>query len=310
MTERLVLHCRLSPGDVMTLTAAVESLHRQYPGRYVTDVRTPVPAIWEHNPHITPLADRAPRVRHIEMHYPQIQRCNQTPVNFLSCYAEYLGEQLGLPLRLQTNRPHLYLSDEEKGWQTMPQQHHTHGRRTPYWLVVAGTKSDYTCKQWPVEHYQEVVDRTRGRIQWVQIGEGGHNHPALRGVIDLRGQTDHRQLIRLAYHAAGGIGPVTYLLHLMAAFERPYVYIAGGREPPTWVSYPTVHCLHAIGMLDCCRVRSCWKSRVVPLGDGSGMDGELCEQPIVGLERPAPRCMAMIRPGEVVSILERYARWT
>jgi ADP-heptose:LPS heptosyltransferase len=290
----------------MTLTAAVESLHAAYPGKYLTDVRTSCPAIWEHNPHITSLQDEKPGTLAIDMHYPQINRSNQTPVNFLSCYTEYLGDRLNVPLRLATNRPHLYLSDEEKSWMTMPQQHFTHGRRTRYWIVVAGTKRDYTCKQWPVEHYQEVVDRTRGKIQWVQIGEAGHQHPPLCGVIDVRGQTDHRQLIRLAYHADGGIGPVTYLLHLMAAFQKPYIYIAGGREPPTWISYQNVHCLHTVGQLPCCQTQACWKSRVVPLGDGDHKDRELCEHPIVGLERPAPKCMAMIRPSEVASILERF----
>lgn len=53
MPRNLILQCRLSPGDVLTLTAAVESLHATYPGQYVTDVRTPTPAIWEYNPRIT-----------------------------------------------------------------------------------------------------------------------------------------------------------------------------------------------------------------------------------------------------------------
>ena len=237
--EKLILSCRLSPGDIMTLTAAIESLHATYPGQYVTDVRTPCPAIWEHNPHITPIADDDRSAKRIAMEYPQIHRSNQEPVNFLSCYTEYLGEQIGKPLKLTTNRPHLYLSSAEKGWLTMIEEHHTHGRRVPYWLVNAGVKGDYTAKQWPVEHYQAVIDATFGRIQWVQIGESGHNHPTLANCINLVGQTDHRMLHRLAYHAAGSLGPVTYLMHLMAAFEKPYIYIAGGREPATWLSYST-----------------------------------------------------------------------
>ncbi len=39
-----------SPGDIVMLTAAVRDLHRQHPNCYITDVRTPCPALWEHNP--------------------------------------------------------------------------------------------------------------------------------------------------------------------------------------------------------------------------------------------------------------------
>ena len=56
-------------------------------------------------------------------------------------------------------------------------------------------------------------------------------------MINLAGQTDHRQLIRLAWHARGGLGPVTYLQHLCAAWEKPYICLLGGREPATWVHY-------------------------------------------------------------------------
>jgi ADP-heptose:LPS heptosyltransferase len=301
MPRKLILRCRLSPGDVMTMTAAIESLHATYPGQYLTDVRTPVPAIWQHNPRIAPLRDEEGEM--LDLEYPSIHRSNQTPVTFLAGYTEDLGRKLGVPLCLTTNRPHLYLADEEKKWMDQVAEHFTHGRRVPFWLVCAGTKNDFTAKQWPVESYQEVVDATRGRIQWVQVGAADHNHPRLRGVIDLVGKTDHRQLIRLSYHAQGGLGPVTYLQHLLAAWEKPYLCLLGGREPVTWVQYPRQLTFHTIGQLDCCRHGACWKSRVVPLGDGSEQDEKLCEQPLLGSERPTARCMARVLPSHLLPFL-------
>ena len=111
--EKLILKCNLCPGDILTLTAAVESLHRTYPGQYVTDVRTPAKEIWHANPHVTTILDSEPGVRAIDMHYPSINRCNQEAIPFLGGYTEYLAEQLGRPLRLQTNRPHIYMSAQE-----------------------------------------------------------------------------------------------------------------------------------------------------------------------------------------------------
>lgn len=305
--QKLILRNPLSPGDILVMSIALESLHETYPKEYLTDVRTPVPDIWEGNPWITRIADDDPKAHVIEMEYPQINRSNQTPVNFVSCYTEFLGEKIGRPLYARTTRPRIYLSEEEKSWATMLEEHFTHGRKTPYGILVAGTKCDYTCKQWPKEYYETVVRSTIGQIQWVQIGEDHHNHEPIPGCISLIGQTTHRMLHRLVYHSSIGLGPVTYLLHLCAAFEKPYIYLAGGREPVTFINYPKMHTLHTIGQLPCCEANACWKSRVVPLGDGDQKDRELCEHPVIGLKSPVAKCMAMIEPEDVVRIVKRYS---
>ncbi len=307
VTERLILTTGLCPGDVLTLTAAVESLHLIYPGEYETDVRTPAAEIWQHNPRITPIPDGDPDARKIECHYPSIGRSNQEPVPFLAGYTSHLGEQLGRPLRCVVNRPQLYLSPEEASWQNHISQHFTGGKQVPYWLVNAGVKADYTAKSWPIEHYQAVIDTTLGDVQWVQVGAAEHGHPALRHVIDLRGKTDHRQFLRLVYHASGGLGPVTYLQHVCAAWQKPYICLLGGREPATWVQYPLQHTLSSLGTMACCRLRACWKSRVLAAGDGDAKDQSLCEWPVVGLQRPSPKCMAAITPDDVLSLLRRIA---
>ena len=300
--KKLILRANLCPGDILTLTAAVESLHLTYPGEYVTDVRTTTPEIWQHNPRITPLDDNDSEVEKLDLKYPSINRSNQEHVPFLGGYTEDLGRKLGRPLTLKVNRPFLYLSDAEKTWIDQVQHHVTGGRKIAFWLINAGIKNDYTAKAWPVEYFQEVVDRTHGRVQWVQIGSDEHDHPRLTGVIDLRGKTDHRQLIRLAWHARGGLGPVTYLQHLCAAWEKPYLCLLGGREPVTWTQYPLQHTFHTMGLLPCCRTAACWRSRIEA---SSERESSLCEQPVFGMQRPVAKCMALIRPADVLQVLER-----
>lgn len=291
--RKLILRTPLPPGDVCTLTAAVESLHRTYPGEYITDVRTHHAAIWEHNPHVTPIDDDDPEVVSIDMHYPAINTSNQQPVTFVRAYTDYLAEQIGRPLQ-PVNRPAIYVSDEERTW--LNQVAETFGHHGPFWIVSAGTKSDYTLKQWPVEYWHELVRLTRDRILWVQVGAEADRHPRIEGTLDLRGRTDLRQLIRLVYHCRGGVGPVTLLQHLCAAFGRPYVCLVGGREPAQWVQYPQQITLHTVGTLPCCRDGACWKSRPVPAGDGSDKDRSLCERPRVDFVRPVGECMARITP--------------
>ena len=60
--QKLILRSNLCPGDILTMTAAVESLHLTYPDQYATDVRTPAREIWTHNPRITAIADDVCRV--------------------------------------------------------------------------------------------------------------------------------------------------------------------------------------------------------------------------------------------------------
>jgi len=301
--RRLILKTDLSPGDLCTLTAAIESLHTSYPGRFLTDVRTSCDDLFLHNPRITKLQDG--QAERIEMHYTDlINIADDVPNSFLRGYCYDLGKHLKLPLELTTNRPHIYLSAEER--QVNPIVPNPETAPWGYWLLVAGIKNDFTLKQWPVEHYQAVIDHFRGKIQFVQIGAVEHNHPALDGVVNLVGQTDVRRMIQLVHHCRGGLGPVTFLQHLCAALEKPYLALLGGREPVIWTQYPLQTTFHTLGKLPCCRKRACWRSRVVRLHDGSEQDMSLCDLPVLDMARPVGQCMAMIRPVDIIRVIESY----
>jgi hypothetical protein len=292
------------------LTAAVRDLHRAHPGEFLTDVRTSCPALWEHNPHLTPLDENDADVQVVDCHYPLIHQSNTTPAHFLHGFPAYLNQSLGLRIRVTDFRGDIHLSDGEKSWTARVAD--TDAASVPYWLLVSGGKFDYTIKWWDHDRYQQVVDHFRGRIQFVQVGEAGHHHPPLRSVVDLRGQTSLRQLVRLVHRAEGVLSPISLLMHLAAAVEtpagapgnRPCVVIAGGREPPHFTAYPHHQFIHTVGALKCCDNGGCWKSRTLPLGDGDEKDqpDQLCVDVVGRL----PRCMDMISAGEVIRRIELY----
>jgi hypothetical protein len=292
------------------LTAAVRDLHRACPGRFLTDVRTPCPALWEHNPYLTPIRDDDPEAVRLECRYPLIHQSNQRPYHFIHGFIRDLNEKLGLAIAPTEFRGDIHLSPLEKSWMSQVQE--ITGEPTPFWIVVAGGKRDFTAKWWAADRYQAVVDHFRGRVPFVQVGEKSHPHPPLRGVIDLRGKTDLRQLVRLVYHAAGVLCPVTLHMHLAAAVETPpgrprnraCVVVAGGREAPHWEAYPHHQYLHAVGALRCCDGGGCWRSRAVPLGDGDEKDRppHLCVDVVGGL----PHCMDLITVEDVTRAIERY----
>ncbi len=199
----------------MMLTAAVRDLHRCQPGKFLTDVRTPCPGLWENNPHLTPLDEKAPDVEVVQCKYPLIHHSNQRPCHFIHGFTRFLSERLGVFIEPTAFKGDIRLSPKEKGWMSQVQE--ITGEEVPFWIVVAGGKRDFTAKWWAQERYQQVVDHFRGRIQFVQVGETGHHHSPLTGVIDLRGKTDVRQFVRLMYHAQGVLCPVTFAMHLAAA---------------------------------------------------------------------------------------------
>ncbi len=307
---KLILRCGLSPGDIVMLTGAVRDLHRHYPGRFLTDVRTSARELWEHNPYITPLSEDDPECLQLDCGYPLINRANREPVHCLQGFVEFLNHRLGLNMRPTEFRGDIHLSPAERSWHSQVREQI--GSDVPFWIVCAGGKFDVTIKWWSSERYQEVVNHFGGKILFVQVGQSGHWHPFLKNALDLRGQTSIRQMVRLMYHAEGVLCGVTFLMHLAAATpspryrpgERPCVVVAGGREPPNWEAYPSHQFIHTIGALPCCATAGCWKARVTPLYDNDPRDEskKLC----VDVRENLPRCMDLITPQDVSKRVSLY----
>lgn len=299
------------PGDVLVMSAAIESLHRTYPREFVTAYSGTTPELFHHNPHVVgkrETIDGKPiNWKPVKMEYPLVNHCDSRPVHFMHGYCDWLARVIGKPVPLVVNRPRLYLSDEERGW--IPQVAEVFGGPVKYWLVNAGYKDDYPAKWWGASNFQKLVDLLRGKVFFVQVGEAGHNHPPLSGVLDMRGKTDTRQFVRMVYHASGGVGPSTFLQHACAAFERPYVCLAGGREPLAWQHYPRQATLSTIGVTPCSKSRagvSCWCDRAQI--SESHPHANICELPVISAGgEVVTTCLESIRPERVAEeILSRY----
>lgn len=296
------------PGDIVSTTNAIHSLHANFPNKFATYYDGPCKEIFDFDPFIQPVREwerdwisRCGKI--VEMKCDLINHSDGVPYHFSEGYARDIENALGVSFRLKFNTPKLFLSTEECLW--VGQVEEIVGRKKPYWIINSGYKKCFTAKYWGKDNYQEVVDRLSKDIFFVQVGDEKHYHPALNGVLDLRGKTDIRQLMRLVFHSSGGIGPITFLQHLCAAFSKPYVCIAGGREPLAWISYPRQKTFHTINELPCCFGKSCWKSRVKPLGDGEKSDDSVCLSPKAIGSDDVGECMASIKPLEVSECLKK-----
>jgi hypothetical protein len=204
------------------------------------------------------------------------------------------------------------LSDIEKSWISQVEESKNFKN---FWLIQTGGPDTQSSRWWDVERYQRVVDEFKDKITFVQVGAAGEHHPRLNGVLDFVGKTDIRQIIRLMYHAAGYVGAPGFLMHLAAATPtRPYerngrprppvkaaVIISGGQEPYQWFAYENHQILHTNGMLPCCEVGGCGKTRCEVKHRLEPHPEQLCSLPVpIGRDRIVPKCLDMITVKMVV----------
>ena len=247
--RKIILRQGQSPGDIVVFTRSVGDLKECYPN-YQIDIRSPAGSIWENNPRLTPLKKDDEGVETFNITYDEINQSGWNGLHFSDAFRHDLEKQLGVPIKKTGIRPELWVSDEEKKWYHQP--HCEFGWDGPFWIINAGRKQDNVLKQY--HRWQEVVDlfneKLQGRVKLVQIGHKDHVHPELKGVLNLIGKTDLRQLIRLGHHAHGTVGPISFQFVMSAAFEQPAVVVAGGKEGVLWQIYPHIRYLYMNGTLE------------------------------------------------------------
>lgn len=314
--RKIIFRNTLSPGDIIMMSAAIRDMQIQYAGEFEVDVRTSCAEIWDYNPWLSNLEESDPDVDIVKLDYPLIHQSNRLPYHYIHGFIQNINDQLGLDIKPTCFRGDIHLSEDEKSWYS--QVFELVEMDMPFWLIDAGGKMDVSIKWWSHRRYQEIIDYFQGKIAFVQIGAPGHFHPRLDGVIDLRGSTDLRQLIRLVHHSEGAVSTVTALMHLAAAVEsnrhsnlefgRPCVVIAGAREAAHWEAYPGHQFIATNGAVPCAPYGGCWKDRTFALGDGDERDNpeNLCLNPVGDL----PLCMDLIQSQDVIRRIDYYFEGT
>lgn len=331
--RNIVLRNTQCPGDWVVLTAAIRELHKAYPGQFKTGIDVGETHLFQHNPYVDfSLRKGSPDSQVVVAKYPMVHQSNQNRIHFMQAYIEYLNTQLKVKVSLTEFRPDLYLTDAEKAKPP-------HGVKKPYWVFASGGKRDYSAKWWDTDRWQTVIESMSKWVTLVQVGGRGSNndhvHPKLNNTINLVQQTTFRELMQLIYHSEGVMCVVTCLMHIAAAFNKPCVVVAGGREPYYWEAYtkesrlacmkrhnpswePPVEdsfvphrFLHTVGtgtnpiaVLPCCRNGGCWKSRIGPKDLRAHYS--ICTDQVQLPKKYLPHCLDLITPDHVLSAVESY----
>jgi hypothetical protein len=306
--RRFILNCNYGPSANVLLTAAVRDLHKLSPGQFQTDVRTDSPEIWLGNPYISKLDDHDPDV--VSMDCPPPSRSMEHgSFRLAPGILQYFSVLPEVSIRPTIFRGDLHLSRKERSWFSQIQE--LTGVRIPFWLVSTSGGSKASTRKWHPQRYQAVIDEFRDRILFVQVGTDKDDSEALSSVIDLRGKTDLRQLVRLVHHAQGVLTSPNLLMHLAAALDtsnsapnRACVVVAGGSQSFHWQRYPTHQFLHTVGALPCCETTGCGRSLTHFVGEGPKFESpqDVCVDPLGDV----PRCMDMLDTAAVTRAIQRY----
>lgn len=326
---QLVIKHKWALGDTVLLTALVRDIHRAYPERYQILVDTNWTNVWWNNPYVLPKNTTiSSRATQVEIGWGDAIRWNsyakygdrREMKHILAWYHYDFERKTNIHIPVTDPWPDLHMSEQE----LIPR---INGN---YWVILSGGKLDLTAKHWHAHRAQEVVDKliTRG-IRCVQAGaaHANHIHPPLQNTTDMLGKTENvRDLWNIIRYSDGVICGVTGAMHIAAAFEKPCVVYAGGREDPWFEAYvnafqafgPTANpvrvehkFLHTIGLLECCEIQGCWKNRTVALDpqDLTKKAHTLCRQPVRSSDsHPVPKCQDLISSDHVVEAVMDYYR--
>ena len=239
--------------QAVVMTAAVRDLHHFYPGRYLTDVYSADPAIWENNTYITSLAWHVEPIsgprdslnenetaipghdlkivkdepdlevivcRQAGDYASSITQSNRGSYHALHSYVHEICGKTGGDYEISEFRGDIHISSQEQSWISQVEEA---GVADSFWLICTGGQHDIATRRWQTERYQQVIDTLKGKVTFVQVGRAEDNHPQLKNVLNLVGKTSLRQLIRLVYHSVGVLTPSSLLMHLAAAIPmRPF----------------------------------------------------------------------------------------
>jgi hypothetical protein len=254
-SKLIIFQINQPPGDALVAEAGIACFARQYP-EYQVGVRCAWgQEIYDNHPDIL-LPPGTPGARVIVLQNNIVHQSHFPQNIYLMNYVNEINRILKVDVKLTVTKPSLYLTEEEKRYPS-----DLLGGVGRYALVNAGHKGDCPTKYYGEEQYQEIINRTKDIITWVQIGHANDIHPPLDNVINLVGATRNaRNLFRLAYSSSDfGLCGITFLHHIYGALGKTCVTLGGGIEGSWFTRYPTSVFFSVVGELSCCSTNGCWK---------------------------------------------------
>ena len=284
-------------GDSLMFTCGVRDLKKSFPQIRVNVISTAM-HIWDNNPNVD--FDLEPTEANTVFIGPKdlTNASNRLDWHFCNAYRVSIEKNLGIKIDQGPTKPDIWLTEEEYNDPPVT--------KDPYWIISIGGEKGWGCKMYPFNKWQEVVDLNPD-ILFYQIGAKEDKHPRLKGsnVVDYIGKTQDketgiRDLFKLFLNMEGGIGLVSFGMHLASAFNKPYVVIAGAREPRSFTAYPGHQYLSTENTMPCAP-KACWHCDIDTCSQLVRYDNAEVEH-----DRKVPLCVDIISPQDISNAINKY----
>lgn len=284
---KIVLKTNNHLGDAVILTAVLENLKTVFQDRFEFAVETNYSDVFENNPNVSKLQPGETATAVECVYHPFSQRSG----NGGNCILAFTYNAF---LALNGGQNPVYSQLVPKFYFDLPPR----AIEGDYCVLNANCQTCSEVKAWPWA--QKLVD-SRKDVKFVQIGgkEGRDVTTDLKGVADMRGKTNFKELVSLVAHSKWVVSPPSAVTHIAAAFPKvKNVVMSGAREPMILTKYPnTIHITSVCNNFNC--NMGCMKFYVTRHDSP-----KCCGYRYLHEGREYANCMADVKPEQVAMILE------
>jgi len=299
--DRILFHSKMRIGDSICFSGGLRDFHNAYP-----NVKMGILGKAEHLFDCNPYINYEVTQDNTEVCYvgpgEMTNASNRLNVSLVDAFRYKMEKESGLLIPAGENRGDLWFSEDE--YNEKPEI------EFPY-VIICVSEGAWNLKTYPLEMWQEFVDQNK-HILFVSVGNKGDvsKKGKLTGnnVQDMTGLTEDpntgiRRLMKLFLNAEASVGLVSFHMHMMGAFGKPSVVVAGAREPMHFTKYQGHQYLSTEGCLSC-GLKGCWKCQAF---DGKKQNcSELITKKGINKDQPYPFCVDLIEPVDISRALNLY----
>ena len=210
-----------APGDALITANVIRCIKEQYPGLSINCI-TPNPELVRLDPHIDAI-NQPETFYSFDSSYWELIARKEKRENII---AHNLGR---IGIDDHEYRARFYLSEEERKWAKQLM-----GASTKPVIAIC-TRSKETVKNWPLDHWVELIDSLHPDFSIIQLGDD--KEPVLENVIRFAGKHTMRESASLLSQANFFIGPDSLLMHVANGLDIKSIVIFGGSRPTACFGY-------------------------------------------------------------------------
>ncbi len=211
-----------APGDALITANVIRGIKQKYPKIKVNCI-SPNPTLIQLDPNIDSINKKETFYSFDSSYWELIVRKEKNE-NVVAFNLERLG------INSSEYKSHFFLSKPEKQWAKSILS----STKKP--LVAFCSRSKESVKNWPIEHWKQLLKEISSRCSLLHLGD--QNEPIFKDVTRYAGKLTMRKSAAILSQCNLFIGPDSLLMHIANGLDIKSIIIFGGSRPVGCFGYP------------------------------------------------------------------------